>query len=174
MNIRNVITYLLAILFMAGCRTSDLHNELNASSAKDTEENKRIYAEMIENVNQSIRAASTSWYQQIWNNNTQWQRSVYSEPDSNGNQYVQAVEMMNSVSEGKNERKDTVYVDYKYEALLQKMLEFDNHLNKVEQMISSSHFEKKAGITWYQAALQFLGICFLLYVAVKLLIKKIP
>lgn len=174
MNIRTSIICLLFILPMAGCRTSDSFKESRVISSNETDQSQKLYAEMIGNVNQSIRAASTSWYQQLWTQNTQWQRSIYSEPDSNGNQYVQAVEMMNSVQEGKNERKDTVYVDYKYEALLQQVLEIDNHLKRIEQMVLNSHSEKYTGITWYQAALQFLGICSLLYVVIRFLIKKIP
>ena len=173
MNIR-IIMCLFLIIPMAGCRTSDLQNDSYVSSANNTEDDKKTNAGMIGYENQSFSAASTSWYQQLWNLNTQWQRSVYSEPDSNGNQYIQAIERMSSVSEGKNERKDTVYIDYKYEALLQQVVEIDNHLKRIEQMISSSHSEKKTEITWYQAALQFLGICSLLYVIVRLFIKKIP
>ena len=78
-----------------------------------------VYANELENfadienatLSHHIQQASSSWYQQLWTLNAQWQKSIYSSPDSTGRQYVQSVETLNSQSEGKNEKKDTVYVE---------------------------------------------------------------
>ena len=168
------ILCLLLALVTNGCKTADLNENTNVSNAISSEENQKLYASMIDNVNRTIQQASSSWSQQLWNMNAEWQKSVYSPPDSTGKQYVQSVETLNSTSEGKNETKDTLYIDYRYEAIHEQILQLDKRLNTIETMLIKMHSEKKTGITWYQAALQFLGICAVLYVIFKIFIQKKP
>ena len=168
------ILCLLLALVTNGCKTADLNENINVSNAISSEENQKLYASMIDNVNRTIQQASSSWSQQLWNMNAEWQKSVYSPPDSTGKQYVQSVETLNSTSEGKNEKKDTLYIDYRYEAIHEQILQLDKRLNTIETMLIKMHSEKKTGITWYQAALQFLGICAVLYVIFKIFIQKKP
>ena len=174
---KNLIWFILCILFSLvanGCKTANLNENTNFSNTVNSEENQKLYASMIENVNSTIQEASSSWSQQLWNMNAEWQKAVYSPPDSAGKQYVQSVETLNSTSEGKNEKKDTVYIDYRYEAIHEQILHLDKRLNTIETMLIKMHSEKKTGITWYQAALQFLGICACLYLIVRIFIRKKP
>lgn len=174
---KNLMWCFLCLLFALvanGCKTADLKENTDVSNTFSSEEEQELYASMIENVNSTIQQASSSWYQQLWTLNAQWQKSIYSSPDSTGRQYVQSVETLNSQSEGKNEKKDTVYVDFRYDAINETIMHLDKRLNSIETMLLKVSSEKKAGISWYQAALQFLGICAVLYFIVRLFIRKQP
>lgn len=166
---------LTALVAMCGCRTSA--PESTQSEQKDVltkQEQMQLLASMEENMNASLQKTSAKWSEQLWNMNAQWNRTIYTPPDSTGKQYVQSEERIESSSSGKNQQKDTVYVDFKYDAIRQELLQLSSQMDELRVLMKYMTSEKKANITWFQAALQFLGVCAVIYIIYRVFIRKIP
>lgn len=164
-----------ALMAMTGCKTSA--PELTQSDQSETltkQEQMELYADLQENVNAMIQQASSSWSEQLWNLNAQWNRTVYSPPDSTGRQYIQSEERMDSQGSGKKQQKDTVFVDFKYDAIRQEFLQINAQIDELRSLMTHMAAEKKAKITWFQAALQFLGVCAIIYTIYRVFIRKNP
>lgn len=166
---------LTALVAMCGCKTSA--PELTQSDQSETltkQEQMEMYAALQDRVNASIQKVSSSWSEQFWNLNAQWNRTVYSPPDSTGKQYIQSEERMDSQGTGKNQQKDTVFVDFKYDAIRQEFLQVNTQIDELRSLMKHIAAEKKAKITWFQAALQFLGVCAIIYIIYRVFIRKSP
>jgi hypothetical protein len=166
---------LTALVAMCGCKTSA--PELTQSDQSETltkQEQMEMYAALQDRVNASIQKVSSSWSEQLWNLNAQWNRTVYSPPDSTGKQYIQSEERMDSQGTGKNQQKDTVFVDFKYDAIRQEFLKVNTQIDELRSLMKHIAAEKKTKITWFQAALQFLGVCAIIYTIYRVFIRKSP
>lgn len=166
---------LTALVAMCGCKTSA--PELTQSDQSETltkQEQMEMYAALQDRVNASIQKVSSSWSEQLWNLNAQWNRTVYSPPDSTGKQYIQSEERMDSQGTGKNQQKDTVFVDFKYDAIRQEFLRINTQIDELRSLMKHIAAEKKTKITWFQAALQFLGVCGIIYTIYRVFIRKSP
>ena len=164
-----------ALMVMTGCKTSA--PELTQSDLSETltkQEQMELYAALQYNVNATIQKASTSWSEQLWDLNSQWKRTVYSPPDSTGRQYVQSEENLESKGSGRNQQKDTLFVDLKYDAIRQEFLQLNEQMDELRSLMTHMVAEKKANITWFQAALQFLGVCTIIYTIYRVFIRKSP
>lgn len=164
-----------ALMAMTGCKTSA--PELTQSDQSETltkQEQMELYAALQEKVNATIQQASSSWSEQLWNLNAQWNRTVYSPPDSTGRQYIQSEERMDSQSSGKKQQKDTLFVDFKYDDIRQEFLQINAQIDELCSLMTHMEAEKKAKITWFQAALQFLGVCAIIYTIYRVFIRKSP
>ena len=164
-----------ALMVMTGCKTSA--PELTQSDQSETltvQEQMELYAALQENVNATIQQASSSWSEQLWNLNAQWNRTVYSPPDSTGRQYIQSEERMDSQGSGKKQQKDTIFVDLKYDAIRQEFLRINAQIDENRSLMTHMTAEKKKKITWFQAVLQFLGVCFIINTFYRVFIRKSP
>ena len=81
---------------------------------------------------------------------------------------------MDSQSSGKSQQKDTVFVDFKYDAIRQEFLQLNTQIDELRSLMTHMAAEKKAKITWFQAALQFLGVCAIIYTIYRVFIRKSP
>ena len=104
----------------------------------------------------------------------QWKRTIYTPPDSTGKQYVHLEERLESNSSGKNQQKDTVFVDFKYDAIKQEFLQLKSQMDELRSLMKHIQAKKKTNITWFQAALQFLGVCAIIYTIYRVFIRKSP
>lgn len=164
-----------ALMAMTGCKTSAPElTQSDQSEALTKQEQLELFSVMQENWNASLQEASSSWSEQLWNLNAQWNRTVYSPPDSTGKQYIQSEERMDSQSSGKKQQKDTLFVDFKYDAIRQEFLQINDQIDELRSLMTHMAAEKKAKITWFQAALQFLGICAIIYTIYRVFIRKSP
>ena len=166
---------LTALLAMTGCKTSA--PETTQSDQKDVltkQEQMELLASMEENMTASLQKTSAKWSEQLWNMNAQWNRTIYTPPDSTGKQYVQSEERIESSSSGKNQQKDTVFVDFKYDAIRQEFLQLRSQMDELRALMKHMAAEKKSNITWFQAALQFLGVCAVIYTIYRVFIRKSP
>lgn len=166
---------LTALVAMCGCKTSA--PELTQSDQSETltkQEQMEMYAALQDRVNASIQKVSSSWSEQLWNLNAQWNRTVYSPPDSTGKQYIQSEERMDSQGTGKNQQKDTVFVDFKYDAIRQEFLRINTQIDELRSLMKHIAAEKKTKITWFKAALLFLGVCEIIYTIYRVFIRKSP
>ena len=166
---------LTALVSMTGCRTSA--PETTQSDQKDVlsrQKQMQLLASMEENMTASLQKISAKWSEQLWNINAQWNRTIYTLPDSTGKQYVQSEERVESSSSGKSQQKDTVYVDFKYDAIRQEFLQLNSQIDELRSLMRHMTAEKKSNITWFQAALQFLGVCSVIYTIYRVFIRKSP
>ena len=164
-----------ALMAMTGCKTSA--PELTQSDQSETlnkQEQMELRASLQESIHASIQQASSSWSEQLWNINAQWYRTIYSPPDSTGKQYIQSAERMDSQGSGKNQQKDTVFVDFKYDAIRQEFLRINAQIDEIRSLMTHMTAEKKTKITWFQAALQLLGVCFIINTFYRVFIRKNP
>lgn len=164
-----------ALMAMTGCKTSAPElTQSDQSEALTKQEQLELFSVMQENWNASLQEASSSWSEQLWNLNAQWNRTTYSPPDSTGKQYIQSEESMKSEGSGQKQRKDTVFVDFKYDAIRQEFLQINAQIDELRSLMTHMTTEKKAKITWFQAALQFLGVCAIIYTIYRVFIRKSP
>lgn len=166
---------LTALVSMTGCKTTA--PETTQSDQKDVmtrQEQMELFATMEENMNASLQQTSAKWSEQLWNINAQWNRTIYTPPDSTGKQYVQSEERIESNSSGKSQQKDTVYVDFRYDAIRQEFLQINSQMDELRALMKHMASEKKSNITWFQAALQFLGVCAIIYTIYRVFIRKSP
>lgn len=175
MMLAYIACLMTALMAMPGCKTSAPElTQSDQSEALTKQEQMNLYAALQENVNATIRQASSSWSEQLWNLSSQWNRTVYSPPDSTGKQYIQSEEHMDSQSSGKNQKKDTVFVDFKYDAIRKEFLQLNTQIDELRLLMTHMTTEKKAKITWFQAALLFLGVCAIIYTIYRVFIRKSP
>lgn len=175
MMLAYIACLMTALMAMTGCKTSAPElTQSDQSEALTKQEQMNLYAALQENVNATIRQASSSWSEQLWNLSSQWNRTVYSPPDSTGKQYIQSEEHMDSQSSGKSQQKDTVFVDFKYDAIRQEFLQLSAQMDELRSLMTHMVAEKRAKITWFQAALQFLGVCAIIYTIYRVFIRKSP
>ena len=175
MMLAYIACLMTALMAMTGCKTSAPElTQSDQSEALTKQEQLNLYADLQENVNATIRQASSSWSEQLWNLSSQWNRTVYSPPDSTGRQYIQSEERMDSQSSGKKQQKDTLFVDFKYDAIRQEFLQINAQIDELRSLMKTIHAEKKSKITWFQAALQFLGVCAIIYTIYRVFIRKSP
>lgn len=166
---------LAALVAMCGCKTSAPElTQSDRSESLTRQEQLELFSVMQENWNASLHEASSSWSEQLWDLNAQWNRTTYSPPDSTGKQYIQSEESMKSEGSGKKQQKDTVFVDFKQDAIRQEFTALNRQMAELRSMISRLEIDKKARITWYQAALQFLGVCGIIYTIYRIFIRKSP
>ena len=164
-----------ALMAMTGCKTSAPElTQSDRSESLTKQEQLELFSVMQENWNASLQEASSSWSEQLWNLNAQWNRTTYSPPDSTGKQYIQSEESMKSEGSGQKQRKDTVFVDFKYDAIRQEFLQLNAQIDELRSLMKTIHAEKKSKITWFQAALQFLGVCAIIYTIYRVFIRKSP
>ena len=175
MMLAYIACLMTALMAMTGCKTSAPElTQSDQSEALTKQEQLNLYAVLQENVNATIRQASSSWSEQLWNLSSQWNRTVYSPPDSIGRQYIQSEERMDSQSSGKKQQKDTLFVDFKYDAIRQEFLQINAQIDELRSLMKTIHAEKKSKITWFQAALEFLGVCAIIYTIYRVFIRKSP
>lgn len=175
MMLAYIACLMTALMAMTGCKTSAPElTQSDQSEALTKQEQMELFSVMQENWNASLQKASSSWSEQLWNLNAQWNRTVYSPPDSTGKQYIQSEERMDSQSSGKSQQKDTVFVDFKYDAIRQEFLQLNTQIDELRSLMKHIAAEKKAKITWFQAALQFLGVCAIIYTIYRVFIRKSP
>ena len=175
MMLAYIACLMTALMAMTGCKTSAPElTQSDQSEALTKQEQMELFSVMQENWNASLQKASSSWSEQLWNLNAQWNRTVYSPPASTGKQYIQSEERMDSQSSGKSQQKDTVFVDFKYDAIRQEFLQLNTQIDELRSLMKHIAAEKKAKITWFQAALQFLGVCAIIYTIYRVFIRKSP
>lgn len=175
MMLAYIACLMTALMAMTGCKTSAPElTQSDQSEALTKQEQLELFSVMQENWNASLQETSSSWSEQLWNLNAQWNRTVYSPPDSTGKQYIQSEERMDSQGTGKNQQKDTVFVDFKYDAIRQEFLQLNTQIDELRSLMTHMAAEKKAKITWFQAALQFLGVCAIIYTIYRVFIRKSP
>lgn len=163
----------LAALF--GCKTSAPElTQSDHSESLTKQEQLELFSVIQENWNAYFQEASSSWSEQLWNLNTQWNRTTYSPPDSTGKQYIQSEESMKSEGSGESHQKDTVFVDFKYDAIRQEFTLLSHKIDELRSIINRFEIDKKARITWYQAVLQFLGVCAIIYIVYRVFVRKSP
>ena len=175
MMLAYIACLMTALMAMTGCKTSAPElTQSDQSEALTKQEQLELFSVMQENWNASLQEASSSWSEQLWNLNAQWNRTTYSPPDSTGKQYIQSEESMKSEGSGQKQRKDTVFVDFKYDAIRQEFLQLNAQIDELRSLMTHMTSEKKAKITWFQAALQFLGVCAIIYTIYRVFIRKNP
>ena len=153
MMLAYIACLMTALMAMTGCKTSAPElTQSDQSEALTKQEQLNLYAALQENVNATIRQASSSWSEQLWNLSSQWNRTVYSPPDSTGRQYIQSEERMDSQSSGKKQQKDTLFVDFQYDAIRQEFLQINAQIDDLLSLMKTIHAEKNSKITWIQAA----------------------
>lgn len=175
MMLAYIACLMTALMVMTGCKTSApklTQSDLSGTLTK--QEQMELYAALQYNVNATIQKASSSWSDQLWNLNAQWERTVYSPPDSTGRQYIQSEENLQSNGSGRNQQKDTLFVDFKYDAIRQEFLQLSAQMDELRSLMTHMVAEKRAKITWFQAAFQFLGVCAIIYTIYRVFIRKSP
>ena len=81
---------------------------------------------------------------------------------------------MDSQGSGKKQQKDTIFVDLKYDAIRQEFLRINAQIDEIRSLMTHMTAEKKKKITWFQAVLQFLGVCFIINTFYRVFIRKSP
>ena len=166
---------LTALLAMTGCQTSSPSTQQTDQTAVVTkQEQMKLFASREENMRASWQQTSATWSEQLWNLNSTWNRTVYAPPDSTGRQYIQSEERMDAKSSGKSQQKDTVFVDINYDAIRQEFLQINKRVDELQSLMKHMMTEKKSNITWFQTALQFLGVCAIIYTIYRVFIRKSP
>ena len=166
---------LTALTAMTGCNTSAPETtQSNQKNVLTKQKQIELLASMEENMTASLQKTSAKWSEQLWNMTAQWERTIYTPPDSTGKQYVHLEERLESNSSGKNQQKDTAFVDFKYDAIKQEFLQLKSQMDELRSLMEHIQAKKKTNITWFQAALQFLGVCAIIYTIYRVFIRKSP
>ena len=119
-----------------------------------------------------MERASEEWYRRLWNLDIAWRRDSLSAPDSTGRQHTVIMETarIGSRLDENRHTEDTALVHL--EALETRIRELESRLEAVSSRRTDAKAERMARITWWQAALMFLGAVLAVYIIYKLYQKK--
>lgn len=119
-----------------------------------------------------MERASEEWYRRLWNLDIAWRRDSLSAPDSTGRQHTVITETVRIDSRLDEDRhtEDTALVHL--EALETRIRELESRLEAVSSRRTDAKAERMARITWWQAALMFLGAVLAVYIIYKFYQKK--
>lgn len=121
-----------------------------------------------------IESVSEEWYRRLWNLDITWHRDSLSVPDSTGRQHTVITETarIGSRLDENRHTEDSGLVHY--EALETRIRELESRLDSVSARRTDTKVERMARITWWQAALMFLGAVLAVYIVYKLYKQKKP
>lgn len=172
---QSFITVLVMALLAVGCRTQP---PLKIDEVKESESETVIDKETSVDKNSSAQMDLDQffqkWEEKLTQMTGQWQRDEFSPPDSSGNQYITSTTTGNFSSESKEQRRDSMVVNVDLTAIQTETTRINEQLSRMETAISNLQAERKAAISWWQAALMWLGGVFVGIIVIKLIYKKLP
>lgn len=121
-----------------------------------------------------MERASEEWYRRLWNLDIAWRRDSLSAPDSTGRQHTVITETAQAGSRLEEDRHTEDSSLVRYEALEARMRKLEARLQESARQHTDAKAERMARITWWQAALMFLGAVLAVYIVYKLYKQKKP
>lgn len=165
----------LLIVVMAGCRaqapvviTED--TDSTGTSIRETDTQKEVSADWQANMQQFYQ----SWQEKLTSITGEWQREEYSKPDSTGTQYKTATVSGSFGGTQKEQSRDSMTVNIDLQGVQTEITRVNERLDEMAHVLSNLSAERKASISWWQAALMCLGGLLAVGVLIKLFWRKLP
>lgn len=172
---QSFIPILGVMLLLVSCRSQQpITLSEKTESDRQTVTNRNEHTDRFSVLQQDIDMFTEQWKQKIQQLSGSWIYTVYSKPDSTGQQYVESVTTGTFENRTDEQQRDSSYTRHKAEALeIQTNTTTQNTTEKVQE-VKQLDAERKANISWWQAALIFLGGIVAIVIGVKLIWRKLP
>lgn len=172
---QSFIPILGVMLLLVSCRSQQpITLSEKTESDRQTVTNSNEHTDQLSVLQQDIDMFTEQWKQKIQQMSGSWIYTVYSKPDSMGQQYVESVISGNWDNRTDEQQRDSSYTHHNSEALeVQTNTTTISTTEKVQE-VKQLDAERKASITWWQAALILLGGIVAIVIGVKLIWRKLP
>lgn len=163
------------LLFLAGCKAQAplvVDSDTDSTATIKQEENR--HTEATSSVDRESQQYFQRWQEMLTSWQGSWKFEQYSPPDSTGQQYRTSTVTGTFGGTKKEQSRDSLVVTEQMQGLRTEVTDMSRKLDRMEQTIRSLDAERKASISWWQAALMWLGGIGLAYVAVRLFWRKMP
>lgn len=165
----------MLLLLMAGCRaqapvlvTEDTDSTGTAIRETDTQQ------EVSTDWQAQMQQFYESWQEKLTSITGEWQRDEYSKPDSSGTQYKTATVSGSFGGIQKEQSHDSMTVEIDLQGVQTEITRVNERLDEMTHLLSNLSAERKASISWWQAALMCLGGLLIIGIAIKLYWRKLP
>ena len=172
---QSFIPFVGVTLLLLSCRSQQpMTLSENTESDRQTVTNRNENTDRSSVLQQDIDMFTEQWAQKIQQLSGSWIYTVYSKPDSTGQQYVESVTTGTFENRTDEQQRDSSYTRHNAEALeIQTNTTSQNTTEKVQE-VKQLDAERKANISWWQAVLIFLGVVGVVIITIKLIWRKRP
>lgn len=172
---QSFIPILGVMLLLVSCRSQQpITLSEKTESDRQTATNSNEHTDQLSVLQQDVDLFTSRWKNKIQQMSGSWIYTVYSKPDSTGQQYVESVTTGNWDNRTDEQQRDSSYTRHNAEALeIQTNTTTQNTTEKVQE-VKQLDAERKANISWWQAVLIFLGVVGVVIIAIKLIWRKLP
>ena len=165
----------ILLLLMAGCRaqapvliTED--TDSTGTSIRETDTKQEVSADWQAEMQQFYK----SWQEKLTSITGNWQREEYSKPDSTGQQYKTATVSGSFGGTQKEQNHDSMTVEVDLQGVQSEITRVNERMEEMAHVLNNLSAERKASLSWWQAALMWLGGIGLVYVMGRLFWRKLP
>lgn len=171
---QSFIPFVGVMLLLISCRSQQpMTLSENTESDRQTVTNRNEHTDRFSVLQQDIDMFTEQWKQKIQQLSGSWIYTVYSKPDSMGQQYVESVTTGTFDNHTNEQQRDSSYTSQNTEALeIQTNTTTISTAEKVQE-VKQLDAERKASISWWQTALIFLGGIVAIVIGVKLIWRKL-
>lgn len=172
---QSFIPILGVMLLLVSCRSQQpITLSEKTESDRQTVTNSNEHTDQLSVLQQDVDLFTSRWKNKIQQLSGSWIYTVYSKPDSTGQQYVESVTTGTFENRTDEQQRDSSYTRHNAEALeIQTNTTTQNTTEKVKE-VKQLDAERKANISWWQAVLIFLGVVGVVIIAIKLIWRKLP
>lgn len=172
---QSFIPILGVMLLLVSCRSQQpITLSEKTESDRQTVTNSNEHTDQLSVLQQDIDMFTEQWKQKIQQLSGSWIYTVYSKPDSTGQQYVESVTTGTFDNHTDEQQRDSSYTRQNTEALEIQTNTMTQKTTEKVQEVKQLDAERKASIYWWQAALIFLGGIVAIVIGVKLIWRKLP
>lgn len=169
------LTVLVVALLAVGCKTQPpLKIDEVKESEVQTDQRTETDTDKQGTVQVDMDQIFQSWEEKLTEITGNWQRDEFSPPDSTGNQYKTSTTTGSIGSTSREQRRDSLVVNVDLSAVQTEITRVNEHITRLEKTVSNLQAERKAAISWWQAALMWLGGIFVGIVIMKIIWRKLP
>lgn len=165
----------MLLLLMVGCRaqapvlvTED--TDSTGTAIRETDTQQEVSADWQAQMQQFYK----SWQEKLTSITGEWQREEYSKPDSSGTQYKTATVSGSFGGTQKEQNHDSMTVEIDLQGVQTEITRVNERMEEMAHVLNNLSAERKASISWWQAALMWLGGIGLVYVMGRLFWRKLP
>lgn len=169
------IILMVGIMLLTGCKTqAPLIIDSTTDTTTHTDRERDSIAGQVSELSMEFRKFYQSWREKVTDISGTWHRDEFSPPDSLGNQHKTSTTTGSFNSTSKEQQRDTSIVNIDLSAVETKITKVNDKLQQIEKTLTDMQLERKAAISWWQAALMWLGGIFVGIILFKLIWRKLP